>query len=323
MTILRQIAALLLSVLVASSEMAADELRLAGGDRLTGTVKRLARGTLIFDTPHGELRVPWASVSHLKLDREMLVTLEDAEPRLMVIDSSAADGPELAEIAGIQAPPAALTIDGGGNAGFITTGGNTDITNLRLDGDLIARRPSDRFTVDAVMNRGKEAGRETAQNTTGSLKYDRFLSERLFVNGSAILTNDEFRGLDLRTALGAGIGYQVWDTAAARLAVDGGIGYVRENFASDPDDGYTAAREALTLDLFFAGERLQAFHHHDGYFGLTGDDNLFYRMQNGLRVGLVGGLVSTAQIDMDYDRSPAPGRVNTDRSFSLTFGYRF
>jgi hypothetical protein len=37
----------------------------------------------------------------------------------------------------------------------------------------------------------------------------------------------------------------------------------------------------------------------------------------------VAGLVSTIQSDLDYDRTPAPGRKNTDRTFALTFGYRF
>jgi hypothetical protein len=46
-------------------------------------------------------------------------------------------------------------------------------------------------------------------------------------------------------------------------------------------------------------------------------------MQNGVRLAVVSGFVTTAQVDIDYDRSPAAGRVSTDRSFSLTFGYRF
>ena len=53
------------------------------------------------------------------------------------------------------------------------------------------------------------------------------------------------------------------------------------------------------------------------------EDNLFVRTQNGVRFSLVGGLVSTAQLEIDYDRTPAPGRRQTDRSFAITFGYRF
>lgn len=70
-------------------------------------------------------------------------------------------------------------------------------------------------------------------------------------------------------------------------------------------------------------ERVQAFRHHDGYFGVTGEDNLFVRAQNGVRLALTAALVSTAQFDVDYDRSPAPGRVSTDRSVAFTLGYRF
>ena len=58
-------------------------------------------------------------------------------------------------------------------------------------------------------------------------------------------------------------------------------------------------------------------------FGVTGDDNLFVKMQNGVRLALVAGFVTTAQLDLDYDRSPAPDRRATDRTFALTFGYRF
>jgi hypothetical protein len=46
-------------------------------------------------------------------------------------------------------------------------------------------------------------------------------------------------------------------------------------------------------------------------------------MQNGIRVGLTAGFVTTLRHDLDYDRSPAVGRRNTDRTVALTLGYRF
>ncbi len=75
-----------------------------------------------------------------------------------------------------------------------------------------------------------------------------------------------------------------------------------------PDDSYAALREAGTLNVLVAGDRVVLFHQHDGYCGVTGDDNLF---------------VTAAQFDVDDDRTPTPGRRNTDRTFALTFGYRF
>jgi hypothetical protein len=69
--------------------------------------------------------------------------------------------------------------------------------------------------------------------------------------------------------------------------------------------------------------RVKAFHIHNGYFGVSGEDKMFIRMQNGIRLGLAAGFVTTIEHDVDYDRAPAPGRRQTDRTFSLTLGYRF
>jgi putative salt-induced outer membrane protein YdiY len=231
---------------------------------------------------------------------------------------------DVAATAALARPEPALVVTGGAGAGFVDTGGNTNVNSLRLDGEAVVRARQNRYTINGAVNRAEDEGLETARNWTSSLRYDRFVTERLFVNANTILTSDAFRDLDLRTALGVGLGYQVADTAVLKLSVDGGFGYVRENFDALPDDSYGALRESGKLDLFLAGaDRVVLFHQHDGYFGVTGDDNLFVKTQNGVRFGLVAGFVTTAQLDLDYDRSPAPGRRNTDRTFALTFGYRF
>jgi putative salt-induced outer membrane protein YdiY len=215
-------------------------------------------------------------------------------------------------------------VTGGANTGLLNTGGNTEIDSLRVDADVTARAAANRYTFGGAVNRAKDRELETARNWTFSARYDRFLTTRLFVTGDTIFTNDRFRALDLRTAIGAGLGYQIADTSLVKLSADGGFGYVNENFESAPDDSYGALREAVKLDVFVIGDRAVLFHRHDGYFGVTGgEDNRFVRTQNGIRFGLVGGLVTTAQLDLDYDASPAPGRRNTDRAFALTFGYRF
>ena len=317
-----RMAAILVVLATGSVSLSADELRLANGDRLTGTVVGLAAGTLTFKTAHGELQVPWKDVAALKMDAPLLVTTSTEPARLIAIDS-AGPGPTLADIVGIAAPPPPLQWNGGASAGLLATGGNTEISSTRIDGELVARTARDRYTATGVLNRAEDGGRDTASNWTAAFAYDRFLTERLFAQASTILTNDRFRDLDLRTAIGAGLGYQVWTGPAVTLSVNGGVGYVHENFETVPDDSYTALREGAKLDVSFAGTRAGAFHHHDGYFGVTGDENLFFRMQNGVRLALTAGFVTTAQIDIDYDRSPAPGRVSTDRSFALTFGYRF
>jgi putative salt-induced outer membrane protein YdiY len=322
----------LCAFLLLAAPAAADQVTLTNGDRITGTVDSLGGNTLTVATPHGQLKIPWGDIASLVIEDPILVTVGDAAPAEVRIAAGDAAGRvmlnpggsvELIQIVALTRPIPPLSFTGGANAGMMTTGGNTDVNSLRLDGDATIRQAANRYTASAVINRAKDRGLETAENWNTSFNYDRFLTPRLFVNANSIFTNDKFRDLDLRTALGAGLGYQVIDTPLVKLTANGGLGWVNENFDIAEDDSYTAARESAGLDIAIVPDRLSFFHQHDGYFGVTGEDNLFVKMKNGVRLGLLGGLVTTIQHDLDYDRSPAPGRKNTDRTFALTFGYRF
>jgi len=297
---IRAITLLILLLILSASPARADEVLLTNGDRLTGTAVSLAGGVLTFRTPYGNVRIPWGDVARMTTRDPMLAALADA----------------------LKGPPP-VTVDGGANAGIIATTGNTDVNNLHLDGDIVVRADVNRYTASGVVTRAEDRGIETARNWTTAFKYDRFVSTRMFLNANAIFTNDRFRDLDLRTAVGAGVGYQVLTTPRVRLTADGGLGYVNENLESQPDDSYAALRESISFDAFAVPDRIQFFHVHDGYFGVTGDDNLFIRMQNGIRLALAAGFAATLRHDLDYDQSPAVGRSKTDRTLALTLGYRF
>ena len=296
---------------------AADQVTLTNGDRISGTVVSLAGSTLTLSTPHGDLRIPWADVTGLVIEDAILVTVGDADPtevRIAAADAAGRVDPQSGRAGGsrrdrgLARPMPPITVDGGVNAGFITTSGNTDVNNLRLDADVtVGSRPTATRPPPPSIAR-RIAATRPRKNWNLALNYDRFLTERLFLNANAIFTKDLFRDLDLRTALGVGVGYQVLNTQRVRLTANAGLGWVNEDFDAGVDDSYTAARESAALDIFIVPDRVQLFHQHDGYFGINGDDNLFVKMKNGVRLGLVARLVTTAQIDLDYDRSPVPGR---------------
>ena len=291
----------------------------------------LTGGNLTFSTPLGDLKIPWPTVTALVVDDPIRVTVGTEEPALVTITAAAGGtvtlqpgGPTpLADIAVLERPQPPLVIDGSANAGFVSSAGNTDVNNLHVDGDLMARAGPNRYTASAVVNRAEDADVESARNWSTALKYDRFLTPRLYVNANTIFTSDRFRDLDLRTALGAGLGYQVVQTAIVTLTADAGVGWVNENLESDLHDRYMAVRESAALTIAAIPRLVELFHQHDGYYGVTGDDNLFIRMQNGVRLRLAGGFVTSLRLDLDYDRTPAPSRRNTDRTVSLTVGYRF
>ena len=323
----------LLALLAAAPPAVADEVELANGDRLTGQLVSLASGTLTFSTQYGDLYIPWHLVTGLAVDAPIVVTTGTEPP--MTVDRAAGTATSglaldpvgrigFPDIVAIARPQPAILLDGTASAGFVRSGGNSDVNSLRLDADLAIRAGANRYTASGVVVQSKDRGLETAQNWSASLKYDRFLTRRLFVNANAMLTDDRFRELDLRTALGAGLGFQLLDRARLKLTADGGIGWVDENLTRQPGDRYTAARESAALDiLLILPDRVELFHKHDGFFGVTGNDKMFVRTQNGVRVGVGAGFVTTIRFDMDYDRVPAPGRRNVDRTVAVTLGYQF
>jgi putative salt-induced outer membrane protein YdiY len=310
----------------------ADEVLLRGGDRYTGRVVSLSGGTLTFKTAHGELKIPWADVTSLTVTEPLVLTV-GTQPAATVTAIAPAEagrvtltpggGVALTDITGMAQVEPPVVVDGGASAGFLQTRGNTDVNSLRLDADVSIRQRQNRFTANAAVNNAEDDDEKTVDNWTAAFNYDRFLTKRLFVNANAIFTNDQFKDLDLRTALGGGLGYEVFDTPRVKLTVKGGVGWVNENFIVAEDDDYTALRESAALDIGIVPNRVLFFHKHDGYFGVTGEDNLFIKSQTGVRLTIVANFVTTAQFDLDYDRSPSPGRQGVDRTFSLTFGYRF
>lgn len=329
--LLRSLLLLVLSLAVAAPALA-DEVQLRNGDRVTGQVVKLGGGSLTFKTAHGDLTIPWAEVTSLTSTQPLMIAIGTAKPTQITAIAPADAGRvtltpggavALTDITGFTLVEPPVTITGGANAGLIQTSGNTDVNSVRLDADVSIRQHANRYTASAAVNRAKDTGRQTADNWTTAFNYDRFLTSRLFVNANSIFTNDRFRDLDLRTALGAGIGYQFFDTPRVKLTANGGLGWVNEDFIVALDNDYVAAKESAALDIFIVIDRIQFFHKHDGYFGLEGDDNLFIKAQNGFRLGVMKNFVTTIQMDLDYDPSPAPGRRETDRTFALTFGYRF
>lgn len=296
---------------------------------------KLDAGTIVVKTAYGDMPVKWSAVVTIITGRPLVVTVTGTPGRLATLVAAGGgraairDGAvtvadvALADIVAIAPPTPPLVFTGGASAGLLWTGGNTGVSSLHLDGQAVARRPADRYTFEATVNRATDRGSETARNASGSARYDRFLTERVFLNANAIFANDKFRDLTVRTAVGAGVGYQGWQTPRGQLSVDGGFGYVNQDFDTAPDASYAAVREAVKLDLVLAPGLAAFFHQQDAYIGITGDDQLFFRMQNGVRIAMAARIVAAAQFAVDYDRSPAPGRKSTDRSSAITVGYKF
>src|SRR5687767_5641946 len=159
--IMRPIVALVLAGVftLATSPASADEVRLKNGDRYSGTVVQLAGGTLIFKTAHGSLGIPWAEVAGLAVTDAIVVKTVDGREATQ----SGGDIDVMATTA-LSRPEPPLVISGGVAAGFVDTGGNTDVNSLRLAGDVAARARANRYSLNGAINRAADRGVDTARN---------------------------------------------------------------------------------------------------------------------------------------------------------------
>jgi len=331
----------------------ADQVLLNNGDRLTGTVVRKEGDQLVLQTAYaGELKIAWAHVAEVRTDEPMSLILSDqtivqasvigaaSTPRATAAESEDAAEPPQARpvekadsilavdsIAYINAGPGIdlLGVRWKGRVSIGASGhrGNSDIDNLHIDGEAVARLQRERYTLNAVLDRGKDRNVVTQQNSRLSGKYDLFMDRTWYGYGLLTIEEDRFRDIDRRITLGAGLGHQLIEDERTNLSVEGGLNHVRTDFGLAPDENYPAARWALKFDQRLFGTELRLFHSHELISDLQASERTFVLSQTGLRVPLWQGLLATAQLNVDFDNAPAAGKAKADRTYLFTLGYHW
>ena len=210
-----------------------------------------------------------------------------------------------------------VNIGGNGNRG------NSRTDNVRIEGEAVARQQQNRWTLSGVFDRGTDQDAVTRHNWRASGKYDLFIGPRWYGYSMLTLESDRFRDIHRRDTIGAGVGHQFIDTERTRLSLEGGLNFVRTDFEQAPDESYPALRWAVNYDQRLFGTEMQIFHNHELLSDITDVERTFIRSQTGLRLPLLRRLMATAQLNVDYDNKPAPGKLKSDRVYLFTVGYHW
>jgi putative salt-induced outer membrane protein YdiY/preprotein translocase subunit YajC len=320
-----------------------DEVLLNDGDRILGTVKEISAKHVIIATAYaGEIRLPRENVASIATHQPVTVIFQN-DDYLTGRFSSAPEGAlrldsgsrgvsrefQLAEVKEayrgnpqqIVRSREAVKLSGRVNLGLDIDSGNSDNESYHLDGQIRARTPKNRYTLTGEFDKKRSGGKKSEEKMLGSLKYDHFLTKQWFLFNSATFEHDEFKDLNLRTSLGAGVGYQFFERNDLSLSVEGGLSYVNENFEIAADQDYPGGRWAVDYEQdIFSWTRL--FHFHEGLLG-TDIQNLKIRSRTGLRFPLGPRFRATGQLNLDWDNSPPKGSTGTDRKYLFTLGYEW
>jgi len=319
----------------------ADEIVLANGDRISGTIIHKETDKLVLKTTYaGELNIDWADIRRINTDAPTTVYLEDGNRLIGTLHSDEDGSVVISAGDALTSPPIPIgslrfinpspTVSGEGvklsghiNAGLSSSSGNTDATKYYLDAEVVARTRDNRYTLGGRGARAKDSGEVTEANWFVYTKYDHFITRKWYGYANANFENDRFKDIYLRSTLGVGTGYQFIESEKNNLSLEGGLTYVHTDFTNAPDDDYPAGRWAVKFEHLLFDTRVQFFHYDEAYVNLENAEDTFVRSQTGLRVPLTKDLNATAQYNFDWDNTPAPGAVRDDGTLLMTLGYRW
>lgn len=339
MTLPQGIAALLLILL--GLPALADELRLLNGDRITGEVKAMSGDRLVVQTAYaGEISIRWSEIASLSTSRPVELMLQErAEPvrgilqsayggETLLIDARGEAVPlSLGDVATINPKPyetgRGVLYAGRALLSAAYTRGNSESDQLHADGELTARAKAYRYNISGRVERRTEPVTGTSSAWLLGGNYDRFLSETHFAYARTSVEHDEAKDVDRRKAVGVGYGLQLFETPAANVSVRGGLDYVAVERIDGPEEGYGALGWGIRASIAPWGPRLELFHEQDGFWNLDDTEVLLVRSKTGLRIPVMDGLNATAQLNVDWERKPAPGRESTDSTLLLGVDYKF
>jgi len=234
----------------------ADEVILDSGDKLTGTVVKVAGGKLTLKTDYaGPVEIQVEKIKEMVTDNPATVKLESGKVlkgklkteeggKVTVEPIGGGEGAtvEWKQVVAVNPPPVKLT--GNITLGGTSQSGNTDRLSGSIGAEAGIKSDHSRFSLRFLFNYAEEKGQETANNTYLNLEYDYFFTKKFYGLLALELYKDRFAGLNLRTVVGPGAGYQLWDDPVKSLSFEAGVTYFNEDRIDNPNKDWVAARLA-------------------------------------------------------------------------------
>ena len=312
------------------------EVRLKNGDRLTGRLVRFEGGKLTLATDYtGDIHLDWVQVDCFSTEgvhtfrfsdntvlRGIAECPQQGAIRVRDPETGSARTLTLADLEAINPPPQ-VRYKGNLTAGGSASSGNTESQAYYGAGRLEVRSKAHRLTLSAKGNYAESDDATTAQNASGTGKYDYFLTEHVFAYAQALLEQDELQDLNLRAAAGAGLGYQFFDTERLSLYAEAGASHVDEDYEDAEDRSYASGRWSVGLQWQILPDRVRFFHLQEGYVSLEDTEDFYIRTEQGFQLPLIDHFFCNIQVDYDYKNRPAPDKEKEDLRYLIGLGYSF
>jgi len=236
----------LFAVLCLTAVSRADEVTLANGDRITGTIKSSDGSSLIIKTDYaGEITLKWSAVKTVSSEQPLYVTSKDGR----IVTGKISTSGESLEVGGVALAKDSIKSmrskdvqdEVGAWGGYIDSGlslsrGNSETTNFTLGADAVRATEKSKTTIFATSLYSKSnvlgVSTTTASAINAGLRYDHNISDRTFAFVFTNFDHDRFQDLDLRNVIGGGLGFHAVKTARTTLDLSAGATFNQEYYTT-------------------------------------------------------------------------------------------
>jgi len=220
-----------------------DVVTLANGDRITGEVKRLERGRLVFSTDDaGTLYLEWDKLASLQSKQLVEVTTSDGrrflgslgpapDRSVTIIESNTVSTTlTMADVTLITPIGRSFwsKLDGSLDVGFSYTR-SSGVAQLNFNSSTVYRRPAFQGRLTASLTQTRKDD-DTGRDDRGYLEmaYLRYPWRRWFFTSAGRFETNQSLGLDLRSQIGAAAGPRLINSNRAQMVAGAGLVFNNE-----------------------------------------------------------------------------------------------
>jgi len=332
---------IVLAVLLSAPAIAvkADKVVLQNGDHLTGEIKKVEHGLLLFKTTATDkVEIRWEFIAKLTSKQRFEIEVKEGiryygylgEPRpagkIRIVDddgnSTELDPVEVVRILQIKDRFWGRIV-GEVSVGFNYTQ-SSDVTQFSFDGN--ARYKAEKYLVDlgfSTITTEQETGTTSRSDLT--LLSQRMLQRRWFTGALIALQSNEELGIDQRVLLGGGVGRYLIQTSHNQLSTAIGLAVNREDFEGlqDSDDQLEGVLSVRYL----------IFRKVPREISLTAELRVFSSITDAPRSRVESNIDYTHEISRDfflglllyssYDSRPPTLAADSDHGIVASVGYKF
>jgi putative salt-induced outer membrane protein YdiY len=331
----------------------ADQIVLKDGDRITGSVVKKDGQTVTVQTKNfGAVTLKWDDIATIRTDQPLNVVLpgdrtvnaniQTQDGRIQVAAAGAPQTVDASDILALRNAAEQKTYERllrpglldlwsvSGSLGISGTKGNAETSTFTTPFNFVRASNTSRTT--AYFNSIRASAKlgatntKTAQAVRGGWGYSRNLKKNVFANAFNDYEYDRFQSLDLRVVLGAGLGYQVWKSESARLAVVGGGAWNRESFSPATAQAFTrkSAEAYWGNDFSYKlGSRTNLVQSFRMFNNLSQSGQYRSNFDVGATTQLSKWLNWNVALSNRHLSNPAPGRKTNDVLYTTGLGFSF